>query len=58
MGVKDNLIRDLRKMFVGWGFTPLDAHGFLSGLITGWLSNLALINSFVVSSGLCTELYC
>jgi hypothetical protein len=57
MGKGDTIVRDMKKSFVGWEFLALDAKGFSGGLITGWSQNISLINSFVVCSGLCIEVF-
>lgn len=44
--------------FLGWNFLTLDFDSHSGGLIIGWGANFSLLNSFIVISGLCIEVFC
>jgi hypothetical protein len=57
MGKGDVLIGELRKSLGNWEFLAVDSNGQSGGIITGWNHNIAVMNSFTISSGLCTEIF-
>ena len=53
----DKMPVDMKNMFLSWDFCVLDSNVLSRGLITSWDQNLSLLNSFVVMSSLCIEVF-